>query len=115
MDDAFKVNPVRFEVSHMHTFYDRIKIKDHMTRYGLAMGFSATLVGSHFYIPCLEEYTSVPGMYQRECSGDPRTSCTQCPSDHAYHSTKCCARLERPGFNMEGEFFARDPSIDGGH
>lgn len=113
MDEVSKVNPIQFKVKHMKTFYDRIKIKDHLRRHGLAMGISATLVGSHFYLPCLEEFTSKPGMYQRHCTGD--ASCFQCPQEHAYHNTKCCARIERPGYNMEGEFFSRDPEIDGGH
>jgi len=113
MDEARKVNPVQFKVKHMKTFYDRIKIKEHLSKHGLAMGISATLVGSHFYLPCMKEFTSKPGMYQRACKGD--GSCVQCPADHAYHSLECCAKIERPGYNMEGEFFSRDPSIDGGH
>merc|ERR1740130_561981 len=68
MDAAVKTNPVKFEVKDMKTFYDRIQIKDHLRRYGHAMGLSATIVGSHFYIPCLPEFTSKPGMYQRVCS-----------------------------------------------
>jgi len=108
---AYKGNPLNFWVRSMSTSYDRFQVKKHLHKHGHAMALAATIVGARFYLPCLPEFTKNPGMYQDEC----HKQCVQCPADHAYHEFACCAMIERPGYNMEGEFFANDPSLDGGH
>ncbi|KAJ4458362.1 putative hect e3 ubiquitin [Paratrimastix pyriformis] len=107
MDDALKTNPIKFNITAMHTTYDVEMSRRMLMESGRVLGWSSPTHYVSYYMPCNDLWAARP-----ECQEGKRVPC---PTYRNY-GTQYCARLETSGYNLDGEFFMHDQYIiEGGH
>ncbi|OQS01573.1 hypothetical protein ACHHYP_00561 [Achlya hypogyna] len=107
MEEAIRVNPIRFEMKKMFTYYDDMTAKRELVKQNAALDLSTSIASVTHYYPC------IPAFYDAaHCAPE---TCTLCPTTVTL-TTCCVPQFSIKAINMEGEYL-HDHSMTylGGH
>ena len=110
LEKSLSLNPLRFNITGMETYYDDLTVKTELFAKKTAMTFTTAMPYITHYYPCVGKGLA------KDSRCDPYSNeCTLCPPELSM--TTCCIPIKGgSNYNMAGEFIShRGMTLEGGH
>ena len=116
--EAMKVNPLKFNVRALKSYYNRMDIKHALVSGQRALSLSTAMIVVPYLLPCTAETKDHYRCNPDGPFGDEYGQCRPCPLERAYTGVSCCVEVNRSQYNLKGEWFHRPGEAiikEGGH
>ena len=100
-----QVNPLRFNVRSLQSYYNRMDIKQALVSGQRALTLSTAMIVVPYLLPCTAETKEHYRCDPDGPVGDEYGQCRACPLERAYTGVTCCVEVNRSQYNLKGEWF----------